>query len=116
MESMDITPDHFCDSYSAKGNETEPETSESPSETSTKSDDLHTFPAGIKTLYYSQDSSADNIGFEWDNEDPAHPFRFLDLPLEIQLEVIVILSESYETHDLIPFTHPHRHPLLDLRR
>lgn len=66
-----------------------------------------------------------DLGVGWYDEDPIHPFRFLDLPLEIQLEVVDMLSESYENYDRdeplpyrrnIFFDFQRRHPLLDLRQ
>ena len=47
------------------------------------------------TRHSSSDSLSGYIGFGWDGEEPPHPFRFLDPLLEIQLEVVDILSELY---------------------
>ena len=80
---------------------------------STEPDDPHDCKA---LSYYNSDSFSGYIGFGWDDEEPLHPFRFLDLPLEIQLEVIEILSESHESYDLGPFMHCQGHPLFDLRQ
>jgi len=84
---------------------------------STESDDLLMSPTDGETLFYhSPDSLSGDIGFEWDNENPLHPFRFLDLPLEIQLEVIDMLSEWHENRDQSASIYSLRHPLLDLRQ
>lgn len=116
MEPMPIILDHPpypLHPHSTMGDESRP--IPHPLRISTESDDPHD---GKTLFYHNLDSPSDYIGSEWDGEEPPHPFRFLDLPLEIQLEVVEILSESYETYDLsqFMFMHCQGHPLLDLRR
>ena len=112
MEPIVIIPDHQPNpfySHSTMGDETSP--TQRPLRNSTKVDDPHD---GKKPFYHDSDSLSDDI--TWDDEEPPHPFRFLDLPVEIQLEVVDILSESYENHDLGAYTDCRGHPLLDLRQ
>ena len=93
------------------GDESRP--AQRPLQNSAESDDPHD---GKTLFHYNLNSLSDDIGFGWDDEEPPHPFRFLDLPLEIQLEVVEILSESHEIYDPRPFMNWLGHPLLDLRR
>jgi hypothetical protein len=113
---MDIIHDHLsntCDPYSTNGDEPKAETSRSQSPNSTESDHLRSFHAELDALlYHNLNPSSDSSGSEWDDEDPKSPFRFLDLPLEIQLEVVEVLSETFETYDLSISWHP----LLELRQ
>ena len=108
---MIIIPDHLPNPYypyTTMGDDSRP--SQLPLRTSTESDDL----IDGKTLFYHNlDSLLGGTESELDDEHPPHPFPFLDLPLEIQLEVVDLLSESY---DLDAPMHSRRHPLLDLRQ
>lgn len=117
MGSMVIIPDNSfnsCESHPTMGDETRPEASRSLLKGSTESDELRAAPTDSETLlYHNLDSSSDD---RWSNEDLVHPFHFLDLPLEIQLEVVEILSESYESHDLSVSVQCWGHPLLKLRQ
>jgi len=120
MESILTIPGHPpnpCDPYSTKGDEPRTGAPQYLLRTSTESNDPRMSPTESKALlYHNLDSLSNDIGLDWDNEDPAYPFRFLDLPLEIQLEVVEILSESHKRYDLDISLHCQRHPLLDLRQ
>ena len=73
------------------GDEAKP--AQHPLRNSTESDDPHN---GKSRFHHNSDSISGYIRFEWDGEEPPHPFRCLDLPLETQLDVVDILSELYE--------------------
>ncbi len=114
MEPIVIIPDHPpnpFNSHSTMGDESRP--THRPLRNLTEADDPHD---GKKLFYDDSDSLSGGIGFTWVDEEPPHPFRILDLPLEIQLEVVDILSESYENYDLDAYTDCRGHPLLDLRQ
>ena len=114
MEPVPIIPDHPPDPlypYFTMGDESMP--AQRPLRNSAEPDDPHD---GKTLFHHNSDSLSDDIGFLWDDEEPPHPFRFLDLPLEIQLEVVEILSESHEIYDPRPFMHWKGHPLLYLRQ
>jgi hypothetical protein len=108
MESMLIIPDHPPNPYypySTMGDESRP--SQCPVR---KADD----PTGDKAHF---DLGLLSLGIDfWDDEHPLPPFRFLDLPLEIQLEIVDILSESHENYDMDEYILFPGHPLLDLRQ
>lgn len=79
--------------------------------------DPRMFPTNSEALlHHNSNSPSNDIGSERDNEDPVYPFRFLDLPLEIQLDVVETLSELHENPHLSISMHHHRHPLLNLRQ
>ena len=96
MEPVPIIPDHPLDpfySYPIMRNGSRP--AQRPLRSFTESDDLHD---GKTLCYHNSDSLSGYIRFGWHDEELSHPFRFLDLPLEIQLEVVDILSKLYENY------------------
>ena len=114
MEPIVTIPDHSPGplySHSTMGDDSKP--TQRPLRNSTKTDDPH---ERKKPFHHDSELLSGDIGFIWDDEEPQHPFRFLDLPVEIQLEVVDILSESYENYDLDAYTDCRGHPLLDLRQ
>lgn len=122
MEPILIIPDHPPNPYYPHSTtEDESRPAQCPLRYPTESDD----PTDDRTLFHRNMNLLGDLGIGWDDEDPIHPFRFLDLPLEIQLGVVDMLSESYESYDRdeslpyrrnISYDFQRRHPLLDLRQ